>query len=117
MPAGGQIHLKINFTHEAYLEAVKRARQYIIDGDIFEVNISQRFEAELSTSPWELYLRLRKINPAPFAAYLDFGEVTIVSASPERFMKVVGRRRTTRFPKMVPSATRPWNRDRKPGNP
>jgi len=87
---GGQISLRGNFTHEAYIEAVKKARQYIIDGDIFEVNISQRFEAEISITPWELYLRLRQINPAPFAAYLDFDEVIIVSASPERFIRCQG---------------------------
>jgi len=88
--AGGQISLRSNFTYEAYIESVKKARQYIIDGDIFEVNISQRFEAEISITPWELYLRLRQINPAPFAAYLDFDEVIIVSASPERFVRCQG---------------------------
>jgi len=88
--AGGQIRLRSNFTHESYIKAVKKAWQYIIDGDIFEVNISQRFETEISVTPWELHLRLRQINPAPFAAYLDFDEVTIVSASPERFIRCQG---------------------------
>lgn len=76
-----------NFTHEDYLAAVERARQYIIDGDIFEVNISQRFETEIGIHPWCLYRKLRELNPAPFAAYLDFGDVVVVSASPERFMR------------------------------
>jgi len=84
---GEQISLRSNFTRESYMEAVEQARQYIIDADIFEVNISQRFEAEIPITPWELYLRLRQINPAPFAAYLNFDEVTIVSASPERFIR------------------------------
>ncbi|MDD4874468.1 MAG: aminodeoxychorismate synthase component I [Dehalococcoidales bacterium] len=87
---GAKINLRSNFTHEAYIKAVERARQYIIDGDIFEVNLSQRFEAAIPVTPWELYLRLRQINPAPFAAYLDFDEVTIVSASPERFIRCQG---------------------------
>jgi len=87
---GGQIRLRSNFTHEEYIKAVEKARQYIIGGDIFEVNISQRFEAEISVTPWELYLRLRQINPAPFAAYIDFDEVIIVSASPERFIRCHG---------------------------
>jgi len=87
---GGQISLRSNFTHEAYIKAVEKARQYIIDGDIFEVNISQRFEAEISVTPWELYLRLRQINPAPFAAYLNFDEVIIASTSPERFIRCQG---------------------------
>jgi para-aminobenzoate synthetase component 1 len=69
---------------------VARARQYIIDGDIFEVNISQRFETELTIPSFELYKKLRAINPAPFASYFGFEDVTIVSASPERFLKVQG---------------------------
>ena len=84
----GKVSLKGNFTQENYIKVVAKARQYIIDGDIFEVNISQRFEAEISTTPYELYRRLRRINPAPFAAYLDLDEVVIVSASPERFLRV-----------------------------
>ena len=89
-PVPGKMTLKGNFTHESYVNAVARARQYIIDGDIFEVNISQRFQTMLTIPPWELYLRLRNINPAPFAAYLDFGDVTVVSSSPERFLRVEG---------------------------
>ena len=91
-----KVNLTGNFTHKNYLRAVEKARQYIIDGDIFEVNISQRFEAEISITPYELYSRLRHINPAPFGAYLDFNEVTIVSASPERFLRVQEGRVETR---------------------
>jgi para-aminobenzoate synthetase component 1 len=54
------------------------------------VNISQRFEAHLTIPPYELYCRLRAINPAPFASYLGFDKLTIVSASLERFLKVQG---------------------------
>lgn len=82
--------LKSGFTHEEYLAAVARARQYIIAGDIFEVNLSQRFEADLAIHPYELYRRLRAINPAPFACYQEFDELTVVSASPERFLKLNG---------------------------
>ena len=85
-----QVTLKGGFTHREYVAAVEKARQYIIAGDIFEVNLSQRFEAELSVTPYELYRRLRQINPAPFAGYLGFDEVSVVSASPERFMRVQG---------------------------
>jgi len=84
------VTLKGGFTHKEYVDAVEKARQYIIAGDIFEVNLSQRFEAELSITPYELYRRLRWINPAPFACYLDFEEVSVVSASPERFLRVRG---------------------------
>jgi para-aminobenzoate synthetase component 1 len=84
------ITLKANFSHEGYLAAVARAREYICAGDIFQVNLSQRFETNLPVPPYELYKRLRQINPAPFANYFNFDGVTIVGASPERFLKVKG---------------------------
>ena len=83
-----EITLKSNFTPEEYMRAVNRVREYIAAGDVFQVNLSQRFEADLKISPFELYRRLRAVNPAPFSSYLNFPEVTIVSASPERFLKV-----------------------------
>jgi len=82
--------LKGNFTHQEYLNAVQMCREYIMAGDIFEVNLSQRFGAELAIHPYELYRRLRALNPAPFACYLGFDGVDIISASPERFMKLTG---------------------------
>jgi para-aminobenzoate synthetase component 1 len=82
--------LKSNFTPEGYVEAVNRVREYIAAGDVFQVNLSQRFETELTVTPYELYRRLRQINPAPFAGYLNFDGVTVVSASPERFLRVDG---------------------------
>jgi para-aminobenzoate synthetase component 1 len=82
--------LQGNFTHKEYIDTVEKARQYIIAGDIFEVNLSQRFETELSISPYKLYQRLRQINPAPFAGYLNFDGVKVVSASPERFLRLRG---------------------------
>jgi len=91
-----QMSLKGGFTHKGYVDAVEKARQYIIAGDIFEVNLSQRFEAELSITPYELYRRLRQINPAPFACYLGFDKVSVVSASPERFLRIQGDRVETR---------------------
>jgi para-aminobenzoate synthetase component 1 len=84
------ILLKANFSHEGYLAAVARAREYICAGDIFQVNLSQRFETDLAVHPYELYRRLRKINPAPFANYFNFDGVVIAGSSPERFLKVKG---------------------------
>jgi para-aminobenzoate synthetase component 1 len=83
-----EITLKSNFTPEEYMKAVDRVREYIAAGDVFQVNLSQRFEADLKISPFELYKRLRTVNPAPFAGYLNFPNVAIVSASPERFLRV-----------------------------
>jgi para-aminobenzoate synthetase component 1 len=88
--------LKANFSHRSYLEAVSKAREYICAGDIFQVNLSQRLEADIAIPPYELYKRLRKINPAPFANYFGFGDVFIAGASPERFLKVRGDRVETR---------------------
>jgi len=76
-----------NFTKDAYIKAIKRAKEYIASGDIYQVNLSQRFTADLDIHPYDLYTRLRTRNPAPFAAYLSFDDVAIVSSSPERFLQ------------------------------
>jgi para-aminobenzoate synthetase component 1 len=83
-----RVGLRSSFTHEGYLDVVNRVREYILAGDIFQANLSQRFEAPLVERPWDLYRRLRTQNAAPFAAYLDFADALILSASPERFLRV-----------------------------
>jgi len=102
-----EITLKSNFTPEEYMKAVNRVREYIAAGDVFQVNLSQRFEADLKISPFKLYKRLRAVNPAPFASYLNFPGAAIVSASPERFLKVKGDLVETRPIK----GTRPRGKD------
>lgn len=77
-----------NFTKEDYIKAVQKAKNYIAAGDIYQVNLSQRFSTEIDISPYDLYLRLREASPAPFSAYLDFGKAAVLSSSPERFLKV-----------------------------
>lgn len=86
--------IQANFTAVQYQKAVSHVIDYILAGDIFEANISQRFKASLpkSLSPFQLYRRLRHINPAPFAAYVHFADVVLASASPERFLRVIDRR-------------------------
>ena len=91
-----RLGIESNFTRESYISAVLKAKEYIKSGDIYQVNLSQRFKVELNTEPFELYKILRKINPAPFAAFLNFGEVKIVSASPERFLRLDGGEIETR---------------------
>jgi len=93
---GGGGEIECNFTREEYLRAVQRSKDYIAAGDIFQVNLSRRFETRLALRPDELYLRLRRINPAPMAAYLAFDDFAVVGASPERFLKVRGRQVETR---------------------
>jgi para-aminobenzoate synthetase component 1 len=106
-PGSKEITLKSNFTPEEYKKAVNRVREYIAAGDVFQVNLSQRFETDLKVPPYELYRRLRTVNPAPFASYLNFRDVAIVSASPERFLKVQSDLVETRPIK----GTRPRGRD------
>ncbi|MFM7929448.1 MAG: chorismate-binding protein, partial [Pirellula sp.] len=80
-----------NFDSEGYRKAVEKTRQYILAGDVFQVNLSQRLLCPERCSAGELAMRLRQVNPAPFAAYLDLGDAQIVSASPERFIQVHDR--------------------------
>ena len=83
-----RLGLRSSFTRATYIDAVRRVREYILAGDIFQANLSQRFDAPLSESPWSLYRRLRSRNAAPFAAFLEFPNAAVLSASPERFLRV-----------------------------
>lgn len=84
-----------SFSHDAYLAAVARAIDYIHAGDCFQVNVAQRL-LRPAVEPLELYGRLRQRNPAPFAGYLDLGDLVLASASPERFLRVCQGRVETR---------------------
>jgi para-aminobenzoate synthetase component 1 len=77
---------------EDYLRRIGRALEYIAAGDIYQVNLSHRIECPFPGDPIGLFRELARRNPAPFAAYLDAGPFQVVSASPERFLQVVGRR-------------------------
>ena len=88
--------VRSNFTRAEYLRAVKRAQRHIREGDIYQVNLSQRFSADLTCAPWELYLRLRRLNPAPYSCYLKFPELVLASSSPELFLRARGRDVETR---------------------
>ncbi|UVO33117.1 aminodeoxychorismate synthase component I [Bradyrhizobium arachidis] len=87
-----------NFSRAGYIAAVQRVIDLIQAGDVFQVNIAQRFSARLPTSfdPVAFYCQLRSLNPAPFAALLRYGNLTIASSSPERFLKLDGRQVETR---------------------
>ena len=84
------------FTRERYLEAVARIREYIAAGDAYQVNLSQRFHARSGRTPFEIYAALRAASPAPYAAFLRFGRRALISASPEQFLELRGRRLVTR---------------------
>jgi para-aminobenzoate synthetase component 1 len=91
-----QIEPISNFAREDYVKAVERVKEYILAGDVYQVNLSQRFCAPISRSPYELFQTLARKNPEPFAAYINSPSARIVSTSPERFLKVVGRYVETR---------------------
>ncbi|MGC3966498.1 MAG: anthranilate synthase component I family protein [Pirellulales bacterium] len=88
-PVRGMAGLTSNFAPAAYLEAVRRAIEYVYAGDIFQVNLAQRLLYPAADPSEELYVRLRRRNPATFAAFFDLGDFQIVSASPERFLQAV----------------------------
>lgn len=83
-------------TRAEFERMVRAAKRFIAEGEIYQANLSQRLSMPLTDSPWRLYQRLTQINPSPFAAYADFGFLQIVSASPERFLRVRGREIETR---------------------
>ncbi len=85
-----------NFTRPAYEAAVSRIRDYIAAGDVYQVNLSQRFEAGFSGSAFGLLRELFRRNPAPFFAYVNAGDHQVVSTSPERFLLRRGTRVETR---------------------
>jgi para-aminobenzoate synthetase component 1 len=97
-PAGTDAErgMKSNFTKREYIRAVGRVKGYIKAGDIYQANLSQRFELDYKGDPWLLYRRLRDASPAPFGAYLNFPEAKVLCDSPERFLKTSGRRIETR---------------------
>ena len=77
-----------NFTKEQYARAFDQIKHYIFEGDCYQVNLAQRFSAEVSGDPWDAYLKLRTMNPAPFAGYLALPDGFILSSSPERFLLI-----------------------------
>lgn len=78
-----------NFSKEQYCDMVIKAKEYIRNGDIYQVNLSQRFKTKIdSPNSFNLYKRLRNTNPTPFSAYLNFGDIKVLSSSPERFIRI-----------------------------
>jgi len=79
---------RANFDPDGYRAAFERLRAYLRAGDCYQVNLAQRFAVEAHGDPWAAFRRLRTINPAPFAAYLNLPDVQVLSVSPERFLQV-----------------------------
>jgi len=100
--------LKSNFRHTDYISSVNKCRDYIIKGDIYQINLSQRFHTQTDLSSIELYKNLKSVFPVPFGGLLNTGDLSIVSGSPERFIKYDGRFLVTRPMK----GTRPRSNNR-----
>jgi para-aminobenzoate synthetase component 1 len=87
----GPLNVRCNFSKEEYKKAALKALDYIGCGDIYQVNLSQRFEFDLAGSkldPLALYQTLRQVSPVPFGGYLNCGEFSLISNSPERFLRL-----------------------------
>jgi anthranilate synthase component 1 len=85
-----------NFSRDAFVQIVERAKTYIAAGDVFQVVPSQRFSAPFALPPFALYRALRRINPAPFLFFLDFGGFAVVGSSPEILVRLRDRKITIR---------------------
>lgn len=85
-----------NFKKEDFIEAIKKAKNYVFSGDVVQVVISQRFEAEVSTHPFDIYRALRIINPSPYMFYIDTGDVYLVGSSPEILVRLEDKKITLR---------------------
>lgn len=83
-----EVEYSSNFQKEEYIETVDKVKNYIKDGDIYITNLTQRLMVKTEKDPFEVYSKLRSINPAPFAAYLNLDGFKVVSSSPERFLKI-----------------------------
>jgi anthranilate synthase component 1 len=90
-PRTVRLDVKSNFRRPDYLAAVRRAQRYIRAGDIYQVVLSQRFQAPIQADSFSIYRALRIVNPSPYMYFLNLGDLQIVGSSPEMLVKVQGR--------------------------
>lgn len=94
--SGNTKGFRSNFTRDCYTDAIKQIKEYIASGDVYQVNMSQRFEMDFRGDTFSLFKSLYNINPAPFFAYINAGDHHIISTSPERFLLQKGNQVETR---------------------
>lgn len=82
------VDFHLSRSHRQYLEDIATCKQRLFEGETYEVCLTNKIAAEVAPDPLRLYRTLRRVNPAPFAALLRFGEVAVLSSSPERFLRV-----------------------------
>ena len=90
-PASRRAQFASEFPEEDFKAAVRKAKEHIAAGDIFQVVLSQRARGELQVAPFQVYRALRILNPSPYMFYLDFGDYQLVGSSPEIHAKLTGR--------------------------
>src|SRR4051812_42617359 len=92
LPADGTVDSPVEFrlsrSHETYLADIQRCKDFLTEGETYEVCLTNKVWADANVDPLRLYRILRHINPAPFSAFLHLGDVAIASSSPERFLKI-----------------------------
>lgn len=90
LASGSPVAVNSNFSKDAYLEAVETIKEHIRRGDTYQTNLTQQLTAELpkDLTPETIFWRLRKNHPAPFSAFIRRSDSTVISASPERFIKI-----------------------------
>jgi anthranilate synthase component I len=79
-------------SREAFEETVRKAKEYVASGDVIQVVLSQRFERDFATDPFNIYRALRVINPSPYMYYIDTGDIKLVGSSPEILVRLEGRK-------------------------
>ncbi|MBN2735087.1 MAG: anthranilate synthase component I [Methanomicrobiaceae archaeon] len=82
-------------SEERFIEIVKKAKEYILNGDIFQVVLSKRCESTFENDPFMIYREMRRINPSPYMYFLDFSDKQVVGASPEMLVKIEGKHITS----------------------
>jgi anthranilate synthase component 1 len=87
----GDVHFESNMTQDAFKDSIERAKEYIVDGDIIQVVLSQRFSAKTDVPPLQAYRALRYLNPSPYTFFLKLGDTTLVGSSPEVMVRLEGR--------------------------
>ncbi len=87
--------MESNFEREGFMAAVRSAKKFIRDGDIFQVVLSQRFAKDFEGDDFNLYRALRQVNPSPYLFYLDYGDYSIIGSSPELLVRVENGRAET----------------------
>ena len=90
--AAPALDVRSNHTRERFEEQVRKAKEYIAAGDIYQVVLSQRFEAEVAVEPFTVYRALRHVNPSPYMYFIRTGGVSVVGSSPEMLVRVEGTR-------------------------